>query len=93
VLSNGQVINGEVFTHHLEGVRDLLKYQVVQESFDKIAVRAVVGRRFERQDFKNALSKIQSVFTCPVETRYEMVDSIEATGRGKHHIIISDVLK
>lgn len=92
VLRNGQTVGGEIFTLGLEEVRSLLKYRVVQKSFDRIIVKIVVGENFQEQELNNALLRIQSVFTCPIEIKYEIVDSIETTIQGKHHIVISDVL-
>ena len=93
VLRNGQVVGGEIFTLGLEEVKGLTKYQVIQKSFDDILVRTVVENGFDLNEFKDALARVQSVFTCPVTMRHEIVESIEATGMAKFHVIKSEVLK
>ncbi len=95
---SGRVIHGEFFTHVMEGIDGVQKFQFRQVSLEKVELRVVRAGSAEQELTGEAEEKIAKVPRIVAEkTGDELtvevmwVDKIAPTNRGKHLFTISEI--
>lgn len=74
--------------HIPRGVASLLRLQVVQESLDRVTLRALVTDRFTEQDAEQLLRNARLKIPITVDVRLTVVDELERTALGKTPFVI-----
>jgi phenylacetate-CoA ligase len=92
---NGDLIDGEYFTHLFYFKDYINKFQVVQEKIENIIVRLVLDNKESfiknKSVFDEITDKIKLVMGENVKIEYQLVDEIPANQSGKHRYTISKV--
>jgi phenylacetate-CoA ligase len=77
-----------VFGQHYHAFQHIRKWQIQQDTVDQIAIRIVKAKGYSSADEDEIRSKFQSL--CGVETKFEYVDEIALTARGKFRFMIQN---
>ena len=92
---NGDLIDGEYFTHLFYFKDYINKFQVVQEKIEYIIVKLVLDNKDSfiknKNVFDEITDKIKLVMGKDTKVEYQLVDEIPATQSGKYRYTISKV--
>lgn len=92
---NGDLIDGEYFTHLFYFKGYINKFQVVQEKIEHIIVKLVLDNKESfiknKSVFDEITDKIKLVMGETVKVEYQLVDEIPSTQSGKYRYTISKV--
>ena len=89
--ADGKVVHGQFFTHVIVFEPGIKNYQIVQKTYSDIRIRIVKEQDYSEQSEKSIRSAIQSYLGKNVNVRFEYVQKIELSPRGKYRWIISEV--
>lgn len=91
----GRIVPAEFFIHFIGVVYNkgyIEKFQVVQEDYDDIIIRAVVSDRQRFDEFReNLVNSIKKVMGQDCKVKFETVDEIQPDADGKYLYTISKV--
>ncbi len=96
---NGEMIDGEYFTHLLYFKNWIQKFQVVQEDYDSIRFIIIpyeidsTPDRTHQNELDEIISKVRLVMGKSCQVKFKFVDDIEKTSSGKYKYVISKVAK
>ncbi len=92
---NGDLIDGEYFTHLIYFKDYINKFQVIQEKEDFIIIKLILNERESfvknKKDFDEITEKIKLVMGENTKIEYKLVDDILPTKSGKYRYTISKV--
>lgn len=88
---DGQAIHGEFFTHLFYGVSEVQQFQVVQKSYDHIAVSVVEKSPLPPERMAFLERAIKDVMNSDVKVEFQFVESIPLKSSGKYRFTISEV--
>jgi phenylacetate-CoA ligase len=91
--SSGDIIDGEYFTHLFYFVKNLKKFQVIQEKKDliKIFLVTIDGTKLENNVESAIINKIKIVMGENCRVIIDYVNSIHPSKSGKHRYTISNI--
>jgi phenylacetate-CoA ligase len=86
---DGRKIPGEFFPHLIKDFPAIRRFQVVQETIERITLKLVVdGRNLTVVDRDTLLSEIRKCTGSVVDVRLEMVEEIPLTKAGKLKVVV-----
>lgn len=85
---DGRKIPGEFFPHLLKEFPTIRRFQVVQQSPQKITLKLVADGGLMLADREFLLSEIRKCTGTAVELELQMVDDIPLTKAGKHRVVV-----
>jgi len=97
---SGRVIHGEFFTHVMEGITGVQKFQFRQVSLEKVELRVVragvvEGGLWTVESVEQAVARVPEIVGDKTGRELDVevmwVDEIAATSRGKHLFTISEI--
>lgn len=88
---NGNRVGGTFWTICLRRYKGIVRFQVVQERIDLIAIRLVVDEHYEQRTESLISAAIREKCGAGMQLRYEYVDKIGLTRGGKERLVISEL--
>lgn len=90
ITRKGQMIPGEFFPRLFREMREVQRYQVVQENLDHIDVYVVPLAGLDTASLENVIrTGVEAVVGNELLVRFHYVDAIALTASGKHRVTIS----
>lgn len=86
---DGKLIHGEYFTHLFYGLSNVIRFQVVQEDYERVRVFIVAGGEFGSPDQAEVEEKIKLVLGAGCEVVFEFVEDLAPSASGKYRYTIS----
>lgn len=80
-----------IYETNIGPLRNLVKFQAVQNEVDKILLR-IVAQRFTKEE-ENLLSRLLKEKLGPVDIEYKYEANIENSSSGKYRPVINNLLK
>ena len=84
----GKFIHGEFFTHIFWNILDVIEFQVIQKSLNKIIINIVTNKDFDGKQVET-IRQIIKRKSSGWDVEFRFVDEIERTKAGKYKFIIS----
>lgn len=92
---SGKAIPGVTLPFRVFVFLGVEEFQIVQETYEKVVIKVVLGREYPRDNLDEVVRKIVGQFRPAlgedVEIVTEFVDQIPSTRRGKRRFVISNV--
>lgn len=88
---DGKQLPGEFFPHMMKDVIGIARFQVVQDSIDRIIVKIVKNEKFDNTASEYITQEIEKVLGKSVEIDYQYVANIPLTKTGKQRVTISNL--
>ncbi len=89
---NGELIDGEYFTHLFYMKDWVKKFQIVQKSYDLIVCKIILNKEKNERDIENINKSIKLVMDEHCIIKWEFVQKIESNVNGKYLYTISDII-
>jgi phenylacetate-CoA ligase len=86
---DGRIIPGEFFPHLLKDFPAVVRFQVVQESLDKIEIRAVLRPSWSEADRRTLDNELRKVLGPDLRVDFRQVDAIPLTAMGKLQVVVN----
>jgi len=89
--SDGEIVDGEFFTHlfyHLDGIK---QFQIIQQKHDEILVNIIEQGKINNKDLAAIENRIKDVMGSHCRVEYRLVRKIEKTATGKLLYTISNI--
>lgn len=92
VTRKGEMIHGEYFTHLFYDIEGVKKFQLIQESIDKVVIKIVKDKTLDNKNFENTKADIKKVLSDGIELEWSEVDDIPVSPSGKYLFTKSKIL-
>lgn len=87
----GSYVHGEYFTHLIYGIKEISKFQFIQEKIDVITVK-IVQQNLDIEKFEKSISnKIKQEISNNFKIKFEYPKEIPVTKSGKYRFTISKI--
>jgi phenylacetate-CoA ligase len=88
---DGNTIHGEFFTHLFYGINEVKQFQVIQESYDHIAVHIVKRTSLPPEKMIYIEQAIKDIMKTDVRVSFRFLDTIPLQSSGKYRFTVSKV--
>ncbi|MFQ6618756.1 MAG: phenylacetate--CoA ligase family protein [Fidelibacterota bacterium] len=89
----GEIVDGEFFTHIFYGVPGIKQYQLIQRSLYEIIIKIVKTDAFEMDLCQSIEDKIRRKFGRDLKLSFQFIESIPIPSSGKYRFCISNIGK
>ena len=93
VATDGKVVSGGFFPHLMKEFDEIQKFQVIQQSPNKLLIKLVLRKAFPDSRVDFCKEEIWKVLGQEMEIKFEIVTEIPLTPTGKHRVTISEVTR
>jgi phenylacetate-CoA ligase len=90
---SGKIIHGESFSHLFYGLSGIIKYQIIQESYENIHVIICSQEKISSEINDTINKKLKDIIGNDVNVTLEQVNEIKTTDSGKYRFAISEIEK
>jgi phenylacetate-CoA ligase len=91
VTPGGRMVPGPLLSYAFKGIEHLTRSQILQNRADEITVRLVAGDGFLPRDEDRIRVGLSETLGGDVSIRFEYVDEIPLSARGKYRWVVSSV--
>ncbi|MFC1958332.1 phenylacetate--CoA ligase family protein [Chloroflexota bacterium] len=94
---NGKTVPGTALLHVFLAPLDIAQFQIVQESYDKMVIKLVMGKECTNEHLDELTTRIINQYKLilgeEINILVEFVDHIPTTSDGKRRVVVSKVLQ
>lgn len=89
--TDGRLLPGEFFPHLLKDIPGVERFQVVQQTLQKLVLRIVAGKEFNDTARRLLMNALHSHLGANLQVDLQMVSEIPLTASGKLRVTISEL--
>jgi len=87
----GKMVSGEFFPHLMKEFKEVVKFQVIQETLEDLQIMMVTSDELSDEALRRLDREVRRVFGNAIKVSYSRVDDIPLTSSGKYRVTISRI--
>ena len=88
---DGKIVPGEFFPHLMKEFEEIDKFQIVQESLDKLVIKIVKKKNFSNNRLEYIKREVSKVMGNKITTEFNFVNELPLTPSGKFRVVVSQI--
>lgn len=90
---DGKILTGVFFPHLMKEFKEVDRFQVIQESLNKLLIKIVPNRKYAQIPLKQIYKEVRKVMGQAIDLEIQLVDEIPLSPFGKFRVVISNINK
>lgn len=90
---DGKILTGVFFPHLMKEFKEVDRFQVIQESLNKLLIKIVPNRKYAQIPLKQIYKEVRKVMGQAIDLEIQLVDEIPLSPSGKFRVVISNINK